>query len=340
MRNPSAASHFPQHLREAACEAFFHSYFSHHKVRWAKRSLPWLDVGPSGDVVLSDAYDAFMAAHSRNGLLIGTSRPCSRRDYRQLLYRHYYAWAGTRRCPSRQRKKEVSLSAEEVRELAHELATPRCDGFSYVRFTTLEEAASFRPRVRALMLKSGASDSKLHEWLLAKVPALKYKPEDRAPELTAFTLQRRQILSDILAQRRPWFTRLSHRARLAVENGTASYEYLFHNAKDSHELVNVFFDPIFYSQFSFVIDAACFTDEDGDMHEHPMCYSSTGDVYPPHLVPGDPPVSRIRSIMVYAIIHKYGGLICGPDIIYTGSRLEQSRLPKDQQFQAAGIQTW
>lgn len=340
MRNPSAASHFPPHLREAACEALFQSYLSHHKIRWDNRVLPELDRGPTGDAVLTAAYNAFMAAHSRNGLLIGHPRPCSRKAYRQLLYRHFNAWARTRRCPSRSRKKPVSLSAEEVRELARELATPMREGNSYIRFTSLADAASCRPRVRALMLKSGATELKLHKWLLANVPELKYKPEDRAPVLAPSTLQKREILADILAQRRPWFTRLSHRARLAVESGSADTDCLFHNASDPHELVNVFFEPDFYSQFTFVIDAACFTDEQGDMHDHPMCYSSSEDVFPPHLVPGDPPVSRTRSIMVYCIIHKWGGMICGPDVICTGTKLEKSSLPKDQQLREAGIQTW
>lgn len=343
MPQPSAAGHFPPDLRAAACEAYFQAYLSIHDVRLDRRGLVPLRSGPAGDAALTAAYNAFMAAHSRNGVLIGCLRSCSRRQYRQLLYRHFKTWAVTRQCPTKSRKRPVRLSAEEVRELVNELATPQRVGKSYIRFTTLDEpdgAAAFRPRVRALLSKSGVSPKRLHQWLLAHVPELQYKPEDRAPVLAPSTLYKRQLLSDILAKRRPWFSRLSHRARIVQESGSAHGDFLYHHAHDARDIVNVFFEQDFYSMFTFVIDAATFTDEEGDMHEHPKCYSSKTDVYPPHLVAGDPPISSTRSIMEYAVIHKYGGVIAGPDAMLTGSKLKQSTLPKDQQFEMAGLETW
>ena len=105
------------------------------------------------------------------------------------------------------------------------------------------------------MFACGVPSPLLHQWLLDNVAELQYKPEDRAPVLAPSTLQRRQILSEILGQRRPWFSRLSHRARIAQENGAAHCDSLYHHASDPHEMVNVFFERDFYSQFTFVIDA-------------------------------------------------------------------------------------
>lgn len=340
MRIPSEASHFPPKLREAACESYFHAYSSVHGVQLDCRQLPELRLGPAGDAVLTKAYQSFMAAHSRRGRLIGCPRPCSRKAYRELIHRHFNSWARTRECPTRSRKKPVSLTDAEATELAQLLATPMRIGNSYIRFTTLEEAGEIRPRVRSLVLKSGVSHQALHAWLLSHVSALKYKPEDRAPILCASTLRQRQILCDVLGHRRPWFTRLSHRAAIAHNDGAAFAQPIVSPSPTEHTLVNVYFEHIFYSLFTFVIDAATFTDQEGEMHEHPKCYSLTNDVFPPHLVPGDRPISQTRSLMVYAVIHKHGGLVVGPDIMLTGSKLEKSKVPKAQQLAQAGVETW
>lgn len=336
----SEASHFPPRLRQAACECYFHAFKSVHGVRLDRHQLPELRAGRSGDSVLTEAYQRFMAAHSCKGLLIGCPRPCSRRAFRDLIHRHYHSWARTRECPSRSRKRAVNLTDAEATELAHLLATPMRSGRSFIRFTTLGEASAKRVRVRSLVLKSGVSHTALHSWLLSRVKTLKYKPEDRAPVFCSSTFRHRQVLSDVLGQRRPWIVRLSHRAAIAQSDGAALAQPLVSPSAAEHSLVNVYFETIFYSQFSFVIDAATFTDQEGEMHVHPKCYSSTDEVFPPHLVEGDPPISQTRSLMVYCVVHKHGGLILGPDIMLTGSKLEKSNLPKAQQLAEAGVETW
>ena len=342
MQFQSEGSHFSPRLREAACELFFHAYHQLHGVKLDYSSMPELRSGPAGDEAVTHAYSCFMAAHARKGLLIESHRPCSRKAFRELLNRHFKTWALTRNCPSKPRKKAVLLSAEEVRELARELATPVREGNSYVRFSSLAQAAFHRTRVKVLVLKSGLSVDALHPWLLANVPELKYKPEDRAPLLCPETLRRRRVLSDILGHRRPWFTRLSHRAAIghrAVQGGSEPWLEVGSSIPDT-DLVSVSFETVFYSQFGFVIDAASFTDQEGPLHEHPKCYCSENEVFPPHLVQDDKPPSQTRSIMVYCVIHKHGGLIVGPDVMLTGTRLEKSKVPKAQQLAAAGVDTW
>lgn len=54
-----------------------------------------------------------------------------------------------------------------------------------------------------------------------------------------------------------------------VSGATTCLDYL---------LVSVFFEPVFYSRFGFVIDATVFTDQEGPMHEHPKCYAATDEV--------------------------------------------------------------
>lgn len=286
----------------------------------------------------------FMAAHSRNGLLIGTLRPCNRRSYRELIYRHFETWSASRECPTPSRKKSVNLTLKEGAELARNLATPEREGDSYVRFTRLADAGASRPRIRDLLKKARSSEDAVHAWLLENVKTLRYTPEDRAPELSPSTLQKRRLLSEILGQRRPWFARPSHRAAIARAAGrsgaTPNGQPISGPSTVDSTLVNVYFETEFYSQFAFVIDAVTFTNAEGPMHDHPKCYTSTEVVYPPRLVPPDPPVSQKISIMVYCIIHKHGGLIVGPDIMLTGTKLEKSELPKAQQLAQAGVVTW
>lgn len=342
MQGKPPRPHFSPKLREAACEAFFQAYLQLHGVKLDCRSLPNLKSGPAGDQAMTNAYCAFMAAHSRKGLLIGTQRPCSRKAFRELVRRHFSAWALTRACPSHSRKGAVLLTAAEARELARELATPVRKDDSYLRFQTLEEAGKARPRVKALVDKSNVSHACLHDWLLRQFHELKYQPEDRAPLLCPQTLRRRRLLSDVLGHRRPWFTRLSHRAAVdqsAVQHGAEPSHGAMSSIPDA-DLVDVYFETIFYSMFGFVIDAASFTDQEGEMHDHPNCYCSVDEVFPPHLVQDDKGPSQTRSIMVYCVLHKYGGLIVGPDVMLTGTRLEKSKVPKAQQLEAAGVDTW
>lgn len=337
--------HFPPNLREAACEATYISYLEIYGVSLDCRLLPPLQRGPVGDTVISHAYTRFMASYSRHGILIGCQRPCDRRSFRELVRRHFVSWAISRQCPSKTKKKAICLTRAEALEMARLLATPARNGSSYVRFTTLDEAASCWPRVRALLTKSGATSNALHSWLLKQVPTLKYQPEDRAPLLCPSTLRKRQLCARIWSQRSPWFTRLSHRAAVASRASASVRQPIARQpiataCAGDPSLVNVYFDPIFYSQFGFVIDATSMSDREGPMHHHPKCYSASDDVYPPHLVPDDKCISQTRSIMVYCVIHKFGGLLVGPDVMLTGTKLEKSVLPKAEQLAQAGIDTW
>lgn len=329
--------HFTPKLREAACECYFNAYHRATAVKLDRRGLPRMQSGPQGDSVLTESYTAFMAAHSRGGRLIGCPRGCSRKTYRELIRKHFKSWSKTRQCPTKSRKKLVNLTDAEAIELAAELATPTRNGQSFERFICIDDAAAARPRIAELVAKSGATSDALHRWLMHRVPTLKYKPEDRAPTLCPTTLRKRQACADVWGQRMRWFSRLSHSGAIARQCQTPTASSSRHRP---HDEVDIFFDPEWYGQFGFVLDATTFSDQEGPLHDHPRCYSATDDVYPPRLVRDDKPIRQTRSIMVYAVIHKHAGVIIGPDVMLTGTKLEQSNLPKSEQLARAGVETW
>lgn len=302
-----------------------------------RKSLPALQHGPRGDPRLSDGYEDFMAAYSADGILFGTNRGCTKKQYREMLMRHYLHWATTRKCPTKPRRKQVNLTPEEGVELARIISTPQQKDESFERFTTLKDACEARPRAKQLANKSRATNRKLHNWLIRNVKTLKYRADDVAPTLCRHTRTRRANCADIWAGRKPWFFRLSHTAAIAHENDPVP---VANPVLNRGNLVDVSFDPDWYGQFCFMLDATSFCDTMDQPDAHQSCYSSTDQVYPPRLGAERPSISSARSIMVYHLIHKHGGTLVGPDVMLTGTRLKQSTMSKSEQLAQEGVQTW
>ena len=164
------------------------------------------------------------------------------------------------------------------------------------------------------------------------------------------TLRLRQQCAEVLAGRVPWLHRKSF--QLAREAGTHGRATPLANSNEDVPAVRgvkrpahpVFWKPEYYSQFTVVVDATTFTNrEEPPVQNRQMVYVNRHHTHGPRLVKKDTPISAEVKLMVYAAIHPHLGLVAGPDVMFTGSRLKQStdkHLTRTQQFEKAGVETW
>ena len=224
------------------------------------------------------------------------------------------------------------MTDAESKRLAELLAKAIKKGENVIRFTNLEEAKALVPEVADLCSKSNATTPVLHKWLLENNPTLQYEPEDRVPTLTPSTRKARQKCADIWRGERHWFKQ-KRVLRPHSKDGNPQ-----HDTQKS-----VYWDPAWYGPYTFMLDATSFCDREGPMHSQaPRVYSDSNHIYPPTPVEPDKSISQSTTIMVYAVIHKHLGLVVGPDIMLTGTKLKQttSDTPKEKQLDDAGVKTW
>ncbi len=199
----------------------------------------------------------------------------------------------------------TGLSEGELQLLASLIAEPVLDedGDSCTYFSSIDAAAAERPQVQELVAKATVSTSVLHDVLVEDLELLKYNQVDEVPALKQSTLKKRQRASDIWGGRRAWLT--------GPDAGTRS-----------HHRAEVEWDKRWYSQFTFMIDATSFEDgalSKGSSKEN--VYTLENKQWGPTHVTGPQTVTATTRVMVYCIIHPFGGLICGPDIVFTGSKI-------------------
>lgn len=329
-RDTRGTCHFTSETCERACGCFFHAYAAIHGTDPDKCGLPTLSRGCQGDPVVSEAHKQFMFQYCRGGRIIGQDRSCSRKAFVHLLHDHWDTYSQNRKCPRKSRKKNVSLSDEEGHELARLLGTPVNNNGSFERYQNIDEAMKKNSRVKQLVEKSDATCSMLHAWLTELVPALRYSADDCAPILPASTLKRRRHCADVRRGDAVWFHReptYSSR-RVSRPDGTM-------------EKVPVEWKEEWFGNHTFMLDATSVCNKEGEAHEsYGKVYSLTDEVFPPRLVRADMPISQSTSIMVYCVIHKHLGVVVGPDIMFTGTKLPQSKIDKEEQFADAGVKTW
>ena len=330
-RDPRGSCHFTPETCEQACACFFNAYQEECGKNPDKCSLPTFGSGCKGDPVVTKAYQRFIDQFCRGGRLISQDRGCTRKAYVHLLHDHWDSYSRTRTCPRKSRKKGINLTEAEGRHLARLLGTPVNNGGSYERYASIDEAITKNASIRKLAEKSNASGPVLHAWLLELCPdILRYSPDDCIARHTESTLKKRRRCADVLRGDVKWFQRNpTYPSRRVSMPNEAS------NKKD------VYWKQEWFGNHTFMLDATSFCNKQGEAHEEHGCvYSLTDEVFPPRLVRADMAITQSTSIMVYCVIHKHLGLVVGPDIMFTGTKLPQSSMDKEQQFAEAGVKTW
>lgn len=197
-------------------------------------------------------------------------------------------------------------------------------------------------------MKSRVTMPVLHKWLMGNFPSLQYKPEDRVPRLCPSTRKGRKRCADVWRGDVLWFTRKRERVLRPLPGeggGEAGGQEEGQEEKLGRDCPGqeVFWYPAWCGPFTFMLDATSFRNGEGPMHAPaPLVYSDRNNVYPPTPVTPDKSISQSSTTMVYVVIHKHLGVVVGPDIMLTGSKLKQSKskLSKEEQFEQAGGKTW
>lgn len=344
----------PPYMREAACAMFYCKYKEIKRIERPDQVKLEFSEGCKGDPVLNAAYDSFMSAYSCDGYLQDLPRGLTRRQFRNMITSYWQAWKKTRHCPSQPHKRVIQLSHAEAVELATHLIEPVNRNGSMERFETVKDAMKVKPRVEELVKKSGVGDitSSLDTWLLREVPWLKLQPDDCAPRLCKSTLQKRVQCSDVWGGRIPW-RRIRRRHGYAKDRARKKQEKSPITRKrrrstdeekddDDDDMLDCFFDPAWFGPFTFMLDATRLELREGTVQDVSTVFMSSEHVFGPRLGEPDASISQTQSLMVYALIHKYHGLLVGPDVMLTGSKLKASasQSTKSDQFQEQGVETW
>ena len=350
----SRQCHFPPYMREAACLIFHDKYKQIRRIDPLLLESPVIDKGTKGDTVINAAFEEFKAAYTQNDLLLGLPRGIKRKEFTRLVRAHWPAWRLTRHCPSVPHKKTVYLTDAEASELATLLAQPDIKDNSVNRFESLHEAARKDTRVAQLVAKSGVTHlSFLESWLMQRFVWLKHRPEDRAPRLCTDTLRKRRRCADIWAGRRPWLwvkrRRCFEKDKARVKQQKAPVNKKKRRRPDDSDSDSdkddgepVYFDPDWYGPFTFVVDATRMEVPVEELTAGTHVFVNTRHIYGPKLAEPPPSVNQTISLMVYSVIHKHLGLVVGPDIMLTGSKLKASASAstKSELFEQQGVETW
>lgn len=333
--------HFKPEVREAACEHYFVAYFQRTGVCLNNTVLPRVSLGCKGDAVLADAWQTFYVTHTCDGRLRAQERDIDKKAFTRLLRDWFAMWSESRSCPHAPRRKAINLSDDELAEMAHLLTTPLQQDGEFIRFENIDTAATMVDRVRQLYKKSRATSPVLHQHLVQTIPSFQYGPEDRSTRLCPSTLKARRSLADVWAGRTPWIRPAALKvvrtsARLKRKMGAPLQQ-----ADAQQPSREVYWKPAWFGQHTFMLDATSFSDKEGPIHSPaPHVYYNSDDVYGPSTVEPDKSISQSTHIMVYCVIHKHLGLVVGPDIMYTGTKLKTSTKPKEQHLADEGIKTW
>jgi hypothetical protein len=75
-----------------------------------------------------------------------------------------------------------------------------------------------------------------------------------------------------------------------------------------------------------MLDAVAFEDSEvAPKAEEKKCYTLDHETYPPHLLPRKPRIDSTNRVMVYVVLHPHEGIVVGPDIMFTGSKVQESQ---------------
>ena len=178
---------------------------------------------------------------------------------------------------------------------------------SWKHFKSIPEAQEGCAELRYLMSEANLLPSTLFSLLVNKHKIVKYKRPDQKSRHAPSTLRKRQDCSAVWAGTKPWLT---------VDSPTRSQVPL-----------SVQFDWDWYSHFTFMIDAVQFEDsEPATAAKSERVFSLNYETWPPHLVPSTPRIDSTNRAMFYIVLHPHEGIVLGPDLVSTGSRVPAALL--------------
>lgn len=298
----SGKAHFEDDQRVRSCLAY---HIAHKEFRKCEPDPRYVRSGKRGreDPVWSRAYELY--EHGRRSASQYV-REATRRQFKDCVSRWYERWHAGEVCKrlGNASKERLGMTEVEVAYAVEVISTPVQKGRSFVHFETIAQALASDEgaELRAILKQRKVSTTRLHKLLVDDLKLLTHNVVDSRPELPKATLESREKAADIWAGRKPW-----------------TYQYnATQNCNEPH-----YFDWDYYFNFTFMIDACSFEDgpASGSKKQARNVYRKAGVLWGPEIE--EPPQSIVKGskLMYYTIIHPHGGVVCGPDLVYTGSKV-------------------
>lgn len=304
----SGRSHWSEEQRANACSFYRAAFKRHYRNHPSKRDrsptaedLADALRGRCGDPVWSAAWHDYQLAQRKSEHRPLTSMRQYQKTVRAWLTR-YSCGEGTSRggtdrlCP---------LSQSELDLAERALSTPIKVGDSCIYFQTVGqciEQSPLGPKLQELLARKNLRPQTLHRLLVKDLHILAYKKCDMREELAQTTLLQRRKTADVWARRKPW---------------------LFRSSPTRSNHLPVFFDWEWYFDYTFMIDAVSFEDGILSGGSSPNVYQSISNRYGPQLLKRKKGIASTSKMMFYVMIHRHGGIIAGPSLVFSGSKVPQ-----------------
>jgi hypothetical protein len=302
-------AHFSREQHELAC-AFYRSAFKR-KRHTSPDPADMYRGGPgcSGDPIWNVAWQDFQAGQLSEDRL---EKPIKhRRQFKEVVRRWYHRYSEARACCRQGSSADCDLSPCEIEFCVTTLTTPLQVGESYHYFETIADCIAQTEngdRLSALLPDKQMSNESLHRLLVDKLHVVKYAKCDTREELPDSTLKLRRACADKWAGRAHWLLNPSP-------------------TRDAR-LVKSYFLWEWYFDYTFMIDATSFDDGIHSGKHTQRVYQAVNKVWGPKLQRPKKSLDASSRMMFYVVIHRRGGIIKGPALMFTGSRVPQRLAPQ------------
>lgn len=323
-KSDSGKCHFTPEQRRDACLAFKKMH-----IRERDKACPLVINGRlvykarrgwQGDVVWSEAHEDFIAGESADGLYQGTKPPraCKAETFKAMVRTWYPTYARGAVC-ARGGIKSSPLSDDDIALCVKHIGEPcHSEKGSFTHYSSIENAVGSSPELRQMLQRHGGTKKlslqRLHNILVHDLKVLTFSKPDIKEILCDRTLDSRRKAAHQWAGRQPWLTQPSP-------------------AHMGGREVDTYFDPEFYHQFTFMIDAVGMEDGPGSKDEpSDRVYGVAHKLWGPQHLKKKPPVKGASKMMFYVVMHPRDGIICGPDLVLSGSRVAVLDKPRKEQL--------
>jgi hypothetical protein len=259
--------------------------------------------GRIGDQLWTTASQNFISSQRKGE----TKLVASRYQYKAMVRTYLRRWSLGESCRRQGKGISCPLSQSEIELAVRVLGTPIEEGDNHVYFETISECisrAADGDKLSTLLQRKQMSPESLHRLLVDQLKVLSYTVRDLRDELPDRTLQQRRTCSDIWAGRLPW-----------LENPSPTRGIVSRKS---------FFQWSWYFSFIFMIDAVTFDDGIRSRCKNQKVYQLKKKRFGPQTTQRKRGLDTATQLMIYVVLHPHGGIVAGPSLVLSGSRLPQS----------------
>lgn len=308
-------AHFTGKQRQAACGVFksvFKGQYGSDPVIVGKKfqcvgKLSYAaQRGCKGDAVCNAAHRLYTNGAGEDHEEETPREHCSSAAFLKVVRTWYARWRAGESCE--RMEKPIILTEADVELCLQHIGEPfdELEG-SYIHYSSISKAVDASPELQEMQARYGGKNkltpTRLHKILVDDLKVLSHNMPDVKEPLCPRTLKSRRDAAEVWSGRVPWMQQASPAHRGGVQ-------------------VDTYFKQEFYEQFTFMIDAVGMEDGPGSKPQRrAKVYRVAHKLWGPHLVGGQPGLKQASKMMIYVALHPEVGIVCGPDLVYTGSKV-------------------